>query len=81
MLRLCGVHLEPVCEQVVGQHIYGEGHLVAILALLEPVCRIHDIFVWIRIRIRNPDTAIFVIDLQGANKKLIKKKGFSAYYF
>jgi hypothetical protein len=56
-----GQHLEPVCEEVVGQHIHGEGHLVAVLALLEPACRIHDIFVcirihdilvWIRIRIR-----------------------------
>ena len=27
------------------------------------------------------DPAIFVIDLQDANKKLIKKKSFSAYYF
>ncbi len=31
---------------------------------------------WIRIRIRNPDTAIFVIDLQDANKKQILKKVF-----
>ncbi len=29
----------------------------------------------------DPDPAIFVIDLQDANKKLIKKKVFSAYYF
>ncbi len=28
----------------------------------------------------DPDPAIFVIDLQDANKKLIFKKGFSAYY-
>ncbi len=28
-----------------------------------------------------PDPAIFGIDLQGANKKLIYKKGFSASYF
>jgi hypothetical protein len=28
----------------------------------------------------DPDHAIFIIDLQGANKKLIKKS-FSAYYF
>ncbi len=51
--------------------------------------RIHDILVWIRIRIRglwlwlidpDPDLSIFIIDLQDANKKLIKKK-FSAYYF
>jgi hypothetical protein len=27
------------------------------------------------------DPAIFVIDLQDANKKLILFKGFSAYYF
>ncbi len=29
----------------------------------------------------DPDPAIFVIDLQDANKKLIFKKGFTAYYF
>jgi hypothetical protein len=29
----------------------------------------------------DPDPAIFAIDLQDANKKLIKKKSFSAYYF
>ncbi len=28
-----------------------------------------------------PDPASFVIDLQDANKKLILKKSFSAYYF
>jgi hypothetical protein len=27
------------------------------------------------------DPAIFVIDLQDVNKKLIKKQSFSAYYF
>ncbi len=31
--------------------------------------------------IMDPDPAIFYIDLQDANKKLIKKKSFSAYYF
>jgi hypothetical protein len=31
--------------------------------------------------IMDPDLAIFIIDLQDANKKLIKKKSFSAYYF
>jgi hypothetical protein len=36
------------------------------------VFRIHDILVW---------TRIFVIDPQDASKKLIKKKSFSAYYF
>ncbi len=44
------------------------------------VLRIHDILVWIRIWIRgsmplttvmDPDPAIFAIDLQDANKKLI----------
>ncbi len=30
---------------------------------------------------RDPDPAIFIIDIQDANKKLIKKKCFSAYYF
>jgi hypothetical protein len=29
----------------------------------------------------DPDPAIFVIDLQDANKKLIFLKNFSAYYF
>jgi hypothetical protein len=29
----------------------------------------------------DPDPAIFVIDLQDANKKLIVKNSFSAYYF
>jgi hypothetical protein len=28
----------------------------------------------------DPDPAVFVIDLQAANKKLIKKTSFSAYY-
>ncbi len=49
----------------------------------KPVFRIHDILVWIRIRILilDPDPAIFVIDLQDANKKLNILKKFSAYYF
>jgi hypothetical protein len=29
----------------------------------------------------DPDPAIFVIDLQDANKKLILKKSFAAYHF
>jgi hypothetical protein len=29
----------------------------------------------------DPDPAIFVIDLQDANKKLIKNESFSVYYF
>jgi hypothetical protein len=29
----------------------------------------------------DPDPAIFIIDLQDTNKKLIKKKSFPAYYF
>jgi hypothetical protein len=29
----------------------------------------------------DPDPAVFVIDVQDANKKLILKKNFSAYYF
>ncbi len=29
----------------------------------------------------DPDPAIFIIDLQDANKKLIKQKKFSAYYY
>jgi hypothetical protein len=28
----------------------------------------------------DPDPLVFIIDLQDANKKLIKKKSFSAYY-
>jgi hypothetical protein len=51
--------------------------------------RIHDILVWIRIWIRGSmpltygsgDPAIFVIDLQDADKKLIFNLIFSAYYF
>jgi hypothetical protein len=47
---------------------------------LEPVLRIHDILVWIRIRGSMPLTngsgcgsgpSIFIIDFQDANKKLI----------
>ncbi len=33
--------------------------------------RIHASNLWIRIRIPDPDPAVFVIDLQDANKKLI----------
>jgi hypothetical protein len=50
--------------------------------------RIYDILIWIRMRIRGSmpltngsDPGIFVIDLQGANRKLIIFKSFSAYYF
>jgi hypothetical protein len=53
--------------------------------MLHLVLRIHDILVRIRFRIPesvlflmdpdlDPDPAIFVIDLQDANKKLIEKK-------
>ncbi len=47
------------------------------LIVFWPVFRIHDILVWIRSRgsmrliIMDPDPAIFAIDLQDANKKLI----------
>jgi hypothetical protein len=55
------------------------------------VLRIHDILVWIRIRIRGsmplnngsgfgPGSCFFVIDLQDANKNQFKKS-FSAHYF
>ncbi len=44
----------------------------------KPVLGFHDILLWIlaydlwiRIRIQDPDPAIFVIDLQDANKKII----------
>ncbi len=54
----------------------------------EAVFRIQDILVWIRIHGSitwfmdpDPDPAIFIIDLQDANKKLILKKVFSDYYF
>ncbi len=61
----------------------------------EPVLRTHDILgvdpdpeihasdKWIRTRIRilNPDPAIFVIDLEDASKKQIFNTIFSAYYF
>ncbi len=56
--------------------------------------RIHDIFmlVWVRGSMplingtdqdpgSDPDPAIFVIDLQDANKKQLFSKKFSAYYF
>ncbi len=50
--------------------------------------RIHDILGWIRIRIlgsmlltNGSGSAIFVIDLQDASKKLIFDTIFSAYYF
>jgi hypothetical protein len=36
---------------------------------------------WIRIRILDPDPAIFVIDLPAASKKVIFNTFFSAYYF
>ncbi len=53
----------------------------------EAVFRIQDILVWIRIHgsitwlmdqdpDSDPDTTIFIIDLQDANKKLILKKFF-----
>ncbi len=29
----------------------------------------------------DPDPSIFIIDLQDANKKLVEKNSFSAYYF
>jgi hypothetical protein len=55
----------------------------------QAVLRIHDILMWIRIRVwiigsmpltnADPDPAIFVIDLQDANKKLIFEKSFYAY--
>jgi hypothetical protein len=50
------------------------------LQYAQPVLRIHDILVWIRICFRgsmpltygpDPDPSIFFIDLQDANKKLI----------
>ncbi len=39
------------------------------LRLFFSVFRIHDVLVWIRIRILDPDPSIFVIDLQDANNK------------
>jgi hypothetical protein len=55
--------------------------LLTFKILLVLMLRIHDILVWIRIRIRgsmpltkmDPDPDVFIIDLQDANKKLIKK--------
>jgi hypothetical protein len=54
----------------------------------ESVFRIHDILVWIRIRIRGSmpltngsGSFYFFTDLQDANKKLILKKSFPVYYF
>ncbi len=50
---------------------------------IEPVLRIHNMLVWIRIRIRGSmlltngsGPTIFVTDLQDANKKLIILKKF-----
>jgi hypothetical protein len=64
------------------------------LYTMNAVFRIHDILVWIRIRgsmpltngsgfgSPDPDPAIFVIDLQDANKKLVFfKTSFSADYY
>jgi hypothetical protein len=48
--------------------------------MLAAVLRIHDILWWIRIRILDPDPAIFVIDFHDANKKLIFNTIFSAHY-
>jgi hypothetical protein len=45
----------------------------------DPDPRIHASDYWIRIL--DPDPAIFVIDLQDANRKPILKESFSAYYF
>ncbi len=47
----------------------------------DPDPRIHAIDYWIRIRLLDPDPAIFVIDLQDAKKNKFKKKQFSAFYF
>ncbi len=40
-----------------------------------------DPCLWLMDPESDPDPVIFVIDLQDANKKLIKKKSFCAYYF
>jgi hypothetical protein len=48
------------------------------IRIWDAVLRIHDILVWIRIRIRrsmplmdtDPDPSIFIIDLKDAKKKL-----------
>jgi hypothetical protein len=40
-----------------------------------------DPCIWLMDPDPDPDPAIFIIDLQDANKKLILKKSFSAYYF
>ncbi len=47
----------------------------------DPDPQIHASDLWIRIRILDPDPAIFVIDLQDASKILIFNTIFSAYYF
>jgi hypothetical protein len=41
---------------------------------VDPDPEIHASDQWIRIRILDPDPAIFVTDLQDATKKLFKKK-------
>jgi hypothetical protein len=45
------------------------------------VFRIHYLLVWIRIRILDPDPAIFLLDLQDASKNYFFNTIFSAYYF
>jgi hypothetical protein len=56
-------------------------HCIQHKKLYTPVLRIHDILGWIRIRILDPDPAIFVIDLQDASKNLFFNTIFSAFYF
>jgi hypothetical protein len=41
----------------------------------------HAFDLWIRIQILDPDPAVFFINLQNANKKLIFVKSLSSYYF
>ncbi len=75
-------HFSKIKSQQKSQNSRNEGFLTIL-----PVLRIHDILVgsgsgsadpclWLM----DPDPAVFVIDLQDANKKLIFYKSFSAYY-
>ncbi len=70
LLKNCVVgadtHVEDSKE---GDNLYGG--IAAVVAGCLSVLRIHDIFVWIRIRILDPDPSIFVTDLQDTNKTLI----------
>jgi hypothetical protein len=88
-LKACGLLGEKIVDDCGGTQLHllllTRGQHQPPLPPFKPMLRINDILVWIRIWIRgpclwimdpDPDSAIFVIDLQDANKKLILKKIF-----